>query len=147
MPGSSSADPDGNALYQRLLAGDINASANIALTYYDSLCAWLASNSPRIDPDYYQLAAGDPGEAACLRQAAGEDDEAERRVSRKAHRRPNPRGTVQLRGPPREPTAWLQPLHRRVPALHHTGHRGVLHGRAEVRRPVDDCQPVHWPAR
>lgn len=59
MPDSSSADPDGYALYQRLLAGDINASANIALAYYDGLCAWLASSSPRLDPDYYQMAVGD----------------------------------------------------------------------------------------
>lgn len=59
MHDPSSADPDGYALYQRLLAGDINVSADIALAYYDRVCAWLASTSPRLDPDYYQMAVGD----------------------------------------------------------------------------------------
>lgn len=54
-----SSEPDGYTLYQRLLDGEINASADIALAYYDSLCAWLASVSSRLDAHYYLMAVDD----------------------------------------------------------------------------------------
>lgn len=53
------SNSDGHVLYQRLRDGEINASADIANAYYDSLCSWIEGIKRGLDAHYYQMAVDD----------------------------------------------------------------------------------------
>ena len=54
-----SHDAAGRGLYERLLAGDPTAPADLARDYLDGLVAWLSRFSPGTDPRDRQRAAED----------------------------------------------------------------------------------------